>query len=198
MNGWAGTSCWIVKKRKPKVCTVNRCFTLLNPQRTKALVPAQAARLSGEARLWPLFLDCCGPASSRSASVKRCSRISAFGWPTRILVATSCREAQTNTAIAFLNDNKKKARAPWSGNHQKESANDWGERNRACLVRLFSGQLIWKAGCGEKLAVGKSWWLEFRCLVRQLCRKAVRQNLRVWIQILKLQILFEQTIKWNP
>jgi hypothetical protein len=26
----------------------------------------------------------------------------------------------------------------------------------------------------EKLAVGKSWWLEFRCLVRQLCRKAVR------------------------
>jgi hypothetical protein len=25
----------------------------------------------------------------------------------------------------------------------------------------------------EKLAVGKSWWLEFRCLVRQLWRKAV-------------------------
>jgi hypothetical protein len=33
----------------------------------------------------------------------------------------------------------------------------------------------------EKLAVGKSWWLEFRCLVRQLCRKVVRENLRVWI-----------------
>jgi hypothetical protein len=49
---------------------------------------------------------------------------------------------------------------------------------------------LWgKAGCWE------NWWLEFRCLVRQLCRKVVRQNLRVWIQILKLQILFEQTIK---
>jgi hypothetical protein len=25
----------------------------------------------------------------------------------------------------------------------------------------------------EKLAVGKNWWLEFRCLIRQLWRKAV-------------------------
>ena len=54
---------------------------------------------------------------------------------------------------------------------------------------------IWVFGWA---AVERSWWLEFRCLVRQLCRKAVRQNLRVWIQILKLQILLEKNEKMKP
>jgi hypothetical protein len=74
-----------------------------------------------------------------------------------------------------------------------------GQRRRVLIYCLQDKGRVWfgffLASLSEKLAVGKSWWLEFRCLVRQLCRKAVRQNLRVWIQILKLQILFEQTIK---
>ena len=45
---------------------------------------------------------------------------------------------------------------------------------RACLVRLFSEELFCKAGCGEKLAVGRSWWLESRCLVRLLWTEAGR------------------------
>jgi hypothetical protein len=38
---------------------------------------------------------------------------------------------------------------------------------------FFLNSFSEKAGCGEKLAVRKSWWLEFRCLVRLLWRKAV-------------------------
>jgi hypothetical protein len=38
------------------------------------------------------------------------------------------------------------------------------------FLNSFSEKLV----VGKKLAVGKSWWLKFRCLVRQLCRKAVR------------------------
>jgi hypothetical protein len=125
----------------------------------KALVPAQAARLSGEARLWPLFLDCCGPASSRSASVKRCSRISAFGWPTRILVATSCREAQTNTAIAFLNDNKKKSartmkREPPERERKRLGGEKSGVFGSAFFWPAYLKSWLWgKAGCWEKLVV---------------------------------------------